>query len=694
MSFLQVLLLMACICFAWMSELSAEVSLYVSPEGNDSWSGSKPEPTPDKSDGPFATIERARDAIREMKQSQSLPQGGITVFIRKGDYYRTQPFELTYLDSGARDCPITYRAYPGERVRFLGGKRITNFSPVSDSAVLERFQTNTRSNIVQANLMEMGITDFGSLRRRGFGIAPQPDALGLFFDGAPMTRARWPNGDWARIASVPDGEQGAFRYDGDRPSLWRNTEDIWVHGYWTWDWADSREKVATIDTSTRTICTQPPHGVYGYKAGARFYAENILEELDAPGEYYVDTKAGILYFWPPSATENVEALVSLLEKPFVTMDGVSFVSLRGITFECSRGPGIIIRGGSWNRVAGCAFANLSSFAIDISPTSSDNVTDSAKNPIHNGVISCNFRNLGEGGVSINGGDRKTLKPGSNFVVNCDFDNYSYLSRTYRCAIYLNGVRNRGAHNHIRNAPHMAIGIYGNEHIVEFNKIHHVCMETHDAGAFYMGRDWTCRQNVVRFNFFYELGKGDVQAIYLDDWTSDTIIFGNVCYKAGRGVLIGGGRDNVIDNNIFIECTPALHIDQRGLGWAKYYFDGNYNTLFERLYEVNADSPTYRLRYPQLTTLVQDQPAKAKYNHILRNISVGGRWIDLFDGLTENDVDIANNWVQGDPLFIDAANKNFQLHEDSPVYELGFQRIPFEQIGTYEDDLRHELETAK
>lgn len=685
--FLVILLLMV----VMEPRACSETEFFVAPGGSDTWSGTKPAPVADGVDGPFATLERARDAIRHLKQSHGLPEDGIVVWLRGGDYVRTASFELTAEDSGARECPISYRAFPGESVRLLGGCILRGFEPVTDPVVLERLPACGRGAVVQADLKEQGITDYGSLKARGFGRSIQPGALELFFDGEPMTRARWPNGEWARIASVPEGSQGVFLYEGDRPDRWADVEDIWLHGYWTWDWAESRERIRSIDTTARRIETHPPHGVYGYKAGARYYAENILEELDEPGEYYVDARTGLLYFWPPASVENVEAAVSLLEAPFVTMDGVAHVTIRGVTFECSRGPGVTLRGGAWNRIAGCTFANIGTLGVYIGAlmTDADRQRD-VDGGVCNGVIGCDFRNLGEGGVVVYGGDRRTLTPGSNYVVNNDFGNYSYFGRTYRPAVQVCGVRNRVAHNHIHDAPHMGIGLSGNEHIIEFNRIHHVCMETSDAGAFYMGRDWTWRQNVVRFNFFHDLGRGDVQAVYLDDWASATLVYGNVFYKAGRGVLLGGGRDTVIENNIFVECTPAVHIDQRGLGWARNYFTGDTNTLFERLYAVNADMPPYTLRYPQLITLVQDQPAHAKYNHVLRNVCVGGRWLDLRDNLQASEVDMADNWTEGDPGFVDAANLDFRLRDDSPVYERGFQRIPFERIGLYEDEYRREL----
>ncbi|MGB9626718.1 MAG: right-handed parallel beta-helix repeat-containing protein, partial [Phycisphaerae bacterium] len=301
-----------------------------------------------------------------------------------------------------------------------------------------------------------------------------------------------------------------------------------------------------------------------------------------------------------------------------------------------------------------------------------------------GVAGCDIYNIGDSGIDLTGGDRGTLTPAGHFAVNNHIHHYSRAARTYRTAVSTAGVGNRVAHNLIHDAPHMAIGLNGNEHVIEFNEIHTVCMDTDDAGAFYMGRDWTWRGNVIRYNYFHHIGRFrgqvGVQSVYLDDWASGSTVFGNVFYKAGRGVLIGGGRDNTVENNIFVACTPAVHIDSRGLGWANSYFDGRDNTLVERLNAVPYREPPWSTRYPELLKLYDDEPAVAKGNRVVRNICVGGRWLDLLDKLDDKIVYVKDNLVNVDPHFVDAEHQDFRLKDDSPAYKLGFKTIPVKEIG--------------
>jgi len=474
------------------------------------------------------------------------------------------------------------------------------------------------------------VEDFGSMRSRGMNLPIAPAGLELFFDGVPMILARWPNRGWARIEEVVG--EGRFRYEGDRPERWVGAEEVWLHGYWRWDWADSYVRVGSVDPKRREIETCEPHGVYGYRKGARYYALNILEELDEPGEWYLDREKGVLYFWPPGPVEGAEVVVSVLEEPLVRLEGTSEVAFRGISFEFARGNGVEVEEGEGNVVEGCTFRCVGGVAVWI------------RGGMRNGVSGCEICYAGEGGIILEGGDRRTLKPAGNFAVGNHIWEYSRTVRTYRPAVHIFGVGNRVAHNMIHSAPHVGILLHGNEHIVEFNVVYHICTETQDVGAFYMGRDWTERGNIVRYNYFHDLGEGDVSAVYLDDWASGTWVYGNRFYRAGRGVLIGEGRDNTVEGNIFVECRPAVHIDARGLNWARYYFDGTDDTLFERLRAVDHGNPPYSERYPDLARILEDEPAVPKGNRIVRNICVGGRWLDVREDVDMSWVEVEDNIV--------------------------------------------------
>ena len=405
---------------------------------------------------------------------------------------------------------------------------------------------------------------------------------------------------------------------------------------------------------------------------------NLLEELDTPGEWYLDRRAGILYFWPPSDIRRGHPTVSLT-RDLVRLDGVSHVTLRGLTLEACRGDAITIRGGTHNLIDECSVLSAGNRGATIADT-----TDS-------GVRGGEITGTGEGGVSLDGGDRKTLVPGRNFVVNCRIHDYSRWARTYRPGVGIDGVGNRVAHNLIYDAPHNAILLGGNDHLIEYNEIHHVCRQTGDAGAFYMGRDWTMRGNIVRFNYFHDLFnemgvKGefhDVMGVYLDDTAAGTVVFGNVFVRAGHAVEVGGGRDIVVANNIFVDCLPAVSLDARGLGWAaKSLAPGGDWGMEKRLAAVPYDAPPYSTRYPHLANVLKDNPTAPKYDVIQNNIAVRcPDWLQIQDKVDAlPGITIRDNLTGKDPLFVDAAHGDYRLKANSPAFALGFQRVPFEKMG--------------
>jgi hypothetical protein len=653
--------------------------LYVATNGNDHWSGRLRTPNARHTDGPFRTLERARDAIRALQKAGNVSRGGIKVEIRGGVYELNRPLTLTSEDSGLPIAPIIYQASPGEAVRLVGGRVLSGFVPVTDPAILARLDPAARDHVLQTDLHAQGITDIEGVQSGAAWAVSQP-GLELFFQDRPMTLARWPNKGFVKIAGTlgidptdirgTGGDKvGKFVYEGDRPKRWAGEKDIWLHGYWFWDWADQREKVESIDTEKHTITLAKPYHSYGYRKGQWYYAFNILSELDEPGEWYLDRDTSMLYFWPPAPLTSGKAVVSVLPA-LLTLDGASYVEFHGLTLEACRGTAITVRHGDGVKIAKCVIRNTGSWAVQI--------TDAGGS----GVQGCDIYQTGDGGISLDGGDRKTLTPAGLYADNNHIHHYSRWNPVYKPGVMIGGVGQRVTHNLIDNAPHMAIGFGGNNHLIEFNEIHSVCYESNDAGAMYAGRNWTMRGTIIRYNYLHHINgfeaKGCV-GVYLDDQYSGTRVEGNVFYKVTRAAMIGGGRDCTIENNVFVDCVPSTHVDARGLGWAADGFAGLKASLESLPYQ---QSP-WSTQYPALVNILQDDPMAPKGNLIAHNILVGGRWGD-FEDKAKPMVTFKDNFLEGDPRFVDAAHENFQLKPDSPAFKLGFRRIPIEKIGLYKD----------
>jgi hypothetical protein len=636
---------------------------HVAPGGDDAALGTKARP--------FATLEKARDVVRG---SGKLGKEPVTVWLGAGVYRLDKTFELGMMDLGAAKAPVVYRATEGAEVRVIGGREVTDWKPVTDALLLARIEPLARVAVRVADLKAMGISDFGTMRPRGFGQGGNA-ALELFFDGRPMALAQWPNEGWAEIGKLPDGKDGMrFGIEDDRIKRWATAADPWVFGYWYHNWADQHLPLASVDVAKRELVLKKKHG-YGMRTGRRFRVENLLEELDAPGEWYLDRSSGRLYFWPPAAPSGTTPVVSLMEDPLVQMQGASHITVQGVVFEACRGTAVLIRGGASCQVLDCRIRNTGGLGVGVTSGTGHR------------IARCEVTENGAGAVSVSGGDRKTLRPAGHEVVDCDLHAFARTVRTYQPGVRVNGVGIRVAHNHIHHAPHSAVLFSGNDHRIEFNEVDHVCQETDDAGAFYIGRNWTTRGHLILHNHFHDigtkLGAHGTHHVYLDDCASGVTIRGNFFEGGYRAMFIGGGRDNVVEGNLFVDSDPAVWVDNRGLGWAaKNIAPGGPWGIHKRLHEMNHDQPPFSTRYPGLANILNEDPHAPRGNRITNNVMAGG--VPFETNLKDKTaLTMEDNWTGPDPGFVDRGKRDFRLEADSPAQKTGYKDLPFGKMGIQE-----------
>ena len=708
------------------------VVFYVAANGNDSWSGKLTAPNTIKNDGPFASLQHARDIVRKSLAVGLRP----SVRIRQGIYRFDSTLLLDSRDSGSQDRPVKWSAYKDESVRFMGGIAIKGFHPVRDAGILSRLPPAARDSVLVTDLRKQGITDFGV----------PPDRMNVFYKGARMPVARYPNQGWLAIAGVPLVEghilnpgdikvmksglpagrhSGMFQYEGSRPSGWADQRDIWMHGYWVWDWRDEYQKVGRIDTVSRIVYPQPPYHHYGYQKGQRYYFLNILEELDSPGEWVLDAEKGVLYFWPPSVMGPDDVTVSLIKEPMVLLDGASHVRFQGLVLECSRACAFKIRGGSDNLIAGCTIRNI------------DNDTSVIiEGGRRNGIRSCDIYDIGGTGIRIVGGERTTLTPAGNHAINNHITRYGGILQGFNGGIYIQGVGDTVSHNRIHDAPFSAIQYYGNDHLIEYNELYDLAHESGDVGGINTGADYSEMGTVIRYNYIHDIhgiGEGGCRGIYLDLPGSNTTIFGNIIANVDIGVFFNSGRDNLVENNIFFNCHPSIGI----YVWPfkAYFHPGGAWKIFEKLHDIRYTEPPYSTHYPLLPRYLDSVGLGMPYGHsVLHNVSTGGTWLDLSEGMNFSQVRVESNvvgdsmvlvftkhWtpdydpyhigyssthmrgdtavsreliqrgnVLADPDLVDPRAGDFRLRDRSPAWKAGFQRIPVEKIGLVVDEFRRSI----
>lgn len=592
--------------------------LYVSPKGDDRNAGTLSHP--------LKTIGAALGKMKEITAGQQ-----VEVMLRGGTYEIDATLEVN------RDH-VFIHPYQDETVTISGGKSVTRNSlkPVKEQAVLDRLQPQVRSLIREIDFKKNRMELVG-LHATGFGRPSQVAWTEVFVDGQPLRIARWPNDSTVMIGKIQEsgvakeGKEApfpVFGYQEERPSGWKSVENMWISGYFAHGYADDMICVESIDTIHKMIHTRQ-HTVYGFMTGApwrQWFALNLLEELDVPGEYVIDAGRGKMYVYPPAGKmENWS--VSLLESPLMAIEHCKDVKVQGITFEYGRHIGVYMENTHRALIKNCIIRNMGGVGVSIgkgtlkagnqrghesggSPASRvvgdlmgtvyQNILFNREGGTENGVVDCYIYNVGAGGISLGGGDRASLTPAGNYVENCRIHDYNRIEKSYRPGIWMDGVGNRISKCDIYNAPSMAILFHGNNHVIELCDITNVCSEVDDQGAVYYGRDPSEQGNVIRYCYFHELSpRHRVTATYHDDGACGAEVYGNIYYKAGSlPVLIGGGHNNHYRHNIFIDSPVAIHIDARMQGWGKFMIEKG-AIIDQRLQTVNYKNPPYSTVYPLL-----------------------------------------------------------------------------------------------
>ena len=439
-------------------------------------------------------------------------------------------------------------------------------------SILERLPSEARGKVLVIDLKKEGVSDWGTLKQHGFGTVPEPAPLELFINGMSQTLARYPNEGILKIGkvfdkgSIPrDGDFSnrgpEFGYEYDRAERWKYAKDIWLHGKFSYGFNDDNLEIEKIDYVKKSFKIRQPH-IYGVMpsvppdshdtaglAYRGYYAYNLLEEIDQPGEYYLDRKTGKLYLYPPSLPEQSDIEVSLLEFPFISILNSNGIKIKGIHFTYARGMGIYLERSYDITVESCRFSNLGTVAISTGEPLKDNKQDldidfgPRQYLIKDGefknitISNCLVANTGTGGLILHGGDRRSLEPGNNLVYNCEFHNTDRINYTYSPAIKMNGVRNIVRNCYFHDMHHQAIYFNGNDNIIEYNKFEKICTDAHDMGAIYTCRNPSARGTLIQYNYFFNILPNDNEAsisgIYFDDGSGGNDVKNNFFYRVGN-----------------------------------------------------------------------------------------------------------------------------------------------------------------
>jgi len=525
---------------------------------------------------PFASLSEARDAIRDYRKANKEVEAQ-TVIIHGGRYQLESTFVLEKQDGGTEQAPVVYRADEGATVIFSAGTDVASdlFRPAA-GAELERLHPSARRKVIVADLKDSAAARALPRGRGNYGM--------LTWNQYCMQVARWPNRGYCHLDKVidmgptlrwltkgqrepsysfenPIGGKFTIREKADFPA-WKTelarTKDVLQDGYLSNDWTKDSNQVARISKDgVFQLLDSTRYGIGGvrYKGGfadpshkpsfmpnlpnRRLVFENLLCELDMPGEWYFDRTDKKLYIWPITEDYKKARIAIPGGALMVRMDNTENITLRGVIFENGGRSGLSIRGGANNTIAACTFRNFLGGAASV-------------NGRNNGFNGCDFYNL-KSGFTMDGGDLKTLTRADNYAINCDFHHfrncgYGGLGLDGCGIIFKNNIY------HDMNAGIAYSGVY-----IEFtnNEFYNVGWEMGDWNVLYQGASKWCNGNLVENNFFHHFMEEPTRYPVLgarnDDGGSGTMYKSNIFYKTGRGALAFGGPNSHIQDNIVLDC---------------------------------------------------------------------------------------------------------------------------------------------
>ena len=696
------LLVLIAMCVA-LNGFSQGIQVFV--KGN-----SKPEGAGTLSD-PFGTIGQAINEAIRLKRIQGHFTDTAFIWLKGGSYPVTESLVFDYKISGLPGAPLVISALPGEKVYLRGGREVPAdlFKPVTDKSVLKRLVPEAKNHVWVADLKKAGMTQFDKIQSQGLNVSGKAASMELVCNDTLMQLARWPNTGYDKYGKVVDegsipryrgmtlapgavpvdplnpppqfakyindttNRPGSLLYINDRPLRWTQANDLWLFGWWRHPWASQTLKVKYIDTKKKEIGFEQPHH-YGLGDNGLYYAFNLLEEIDMPGEYFIDRENGLLYFWPTSPISHTKTIISLTEKPLFYFSNASNVILRDITLEITRGNGIEIEGGNHITIESCVVRNIGLSGVVVK----DGIAE-----CHNHqVINTEFYCIRSHALSLGGGNRPKLIPAGNKAINNHFH--------HEARIQIQGVGNVFAHNLVHDFPNNALNWGGNDHLIEYNEFYNCLSDGDDASVMYTGRNPSGQGTIIRYNYLHHNGgRADIRTgsagIYLDDGTTGQIIYGNIIYKTGKAggakfgaVFLHGAKDNLIVNNIFIECPIAI-----GFGpwpqdrWEKFLVSGD---MKKALYsDVNINDSLFYQKYPTLQRLKEN----ASVNRVHHNFSVQcDEFLSFPKGRTVEQI-TSGNWETTDKSsFSDYDKSDFTLKKGAEVFKYipDFKQIPFDKIG--------------
>ena len=710
------LLLMTVMMCAFIPTMSAVATdaVYVSPDGDDEAAGTI--------DNPLKTFEGALKKVRDLRESNIDVS---EVFFREGEY-RMRNTTLTTGDSGTEEQPIVYKAYEGETVKFKGSQEldITKAEPVTDQAVLKRVHPDAEGRLIQLDLAAQGISQADILEitdiNAGGGLKGQVDYNTLYIDDKEINIAQWPNGDGQYAAWEKSVSNTSFQYSESEPSRWTEAiDDMWIGAFPDYDFNYFRESVADIDIVNKIISVNPKASTtFTNPYSKRWKAFNLLEEIDVPGEFYIDRDTMTLYLYPPYTLTGAKVELSLggaSAKSFITGSNLSNMTFSGIEFSQITTGGILITNTNNIDFIDCTFRNIAPTAVTMTGTTAVKTGQNPKSATPSGhqalmsndgayntdVKGCVFENIGSYALYLHGGNVDELIPSNHVIENNYFSSITKRAFSNLAAVVLTGVGSTFRKNTLTHSRQQGVIVYGSKNLIEENEVYDVLREVGDNGALYMGRSQIERGNVFARNFLHQIRPSDprvisgVAALYMDDGHHDNTLEQNIVVDALYAYNNNGASAIRLRNNTFVDV---------GSHWRFHNFAGyndetvtacNFGTTDDLLGTI-VNKDLYFKEFPLLKEWLTTN-RNPKYNSVIDgNYIVGNSEAYVLSQDTQYAQWGNNVQVSTSDAFVDPENMDYRIKSDSAIAKelpgLLDESFDINEIGSHLD-LAFNEETA-
>lgn len=705
--------------------------IFVSTVGDDSGDGSEEEP--------LRTLEKAIDVANEMREDSDKL---IEILLREGTYSVTNTIKI--INSQKDDPLLKISAYQDEKVTINAGVDI----PLSAMSIADSDFTNAiidkpnAGSVLQYNLKDAQIEDLGEISLRGHLISDEKEAQAeLSLNGEVQKLAGWPNGEYTGLIKPTDSnEYGkrtksgiangcSFQVNYDRPSQWSKPEQAWLSGTIGPNYEFDYYPVSRFDSEEKRVYLSRG-ALEKYYTEPYYRFENVPEELDEPGEYYIDRQSGMLYFYPPEDTPKDSVLTITMSTPTLDVSGKAPNSMfriensKNIVFE-----NLIFKGGRGSAITGKNNSNIQFINCEINSFGENGIRFDASTDIK--ISDCKIHDVGQDGILfVSCGNYKTLSPSNIVVSNNDIYNFARLERSYKTGIDF-GYRCVGAtaaNNHIHNGPHAGMIFYGVNNDIYGNEFDNLVTEFSDMDALYCNNSnypWE-RGNKIHNNYFHDIGKSsmngrhqiNVRAIRTDNRGCGLNIYENLFYNIGDGgngngnngigAITAEGTRNRIFNNLFVDCNEAYFntLQYKEIETADdgtLYPDTIINSYgVEVANTINGAKvadlkkqmenylPVYGKQFPELYNYFYEHPNMSKTNEFKNNMIINiAIPLSNFNG-TQNEEGFrgsqmltaaSGNYVStSDPGFVSYDNGNLELSSSATLLVEGLPKFEMSSFG--------------